>query len=144
MSNIECRLVIRFFTWKDLNATEISKELDECRQRPCSVVKCFAQFKYLQHAFEHSPQADRPSTITTHQNIQAVEQIGMHDRKTSVHRLACELPIPTTTVYEIINNHLGMKKVSTRWVPNTYSTLSRESEGNPINYFHRIVTGDEI
>ena len=44
----------------------------------------------------------------------------MHDRQISVRRLAYELPIPTTTtttVYEIMSNHLGMKKVSTRWVP---------------------------
>ena len=67
----------------------------------------------------------------------------MCNRQISVRRLPYELPIPTITVYEIISNHLGMKKVSTRWVSNTYSTLSRESEGNPNNYFHHIVTGDE-
>ena len=32
-------------------------------------------------------------------------------------RVAYELAIPTTTVYEIISNYLSMKKISTRWVP---------------------------
>ena len=58
----------------------------------------------------------RPSTITTDENIEAVERIVMRDRQISLHHLACELAIPTTiTVYEIMSNHLGMKKVSTRW-----------------------------
>ena len=48
----------------------------------------------------------------------------MRDRPISVRHLAYELPIPTKTVYEIMSNHLGMKKVSTRRVPNTYSTFS--------------------
>ena len=41
----------------------------------------------------------------------------MRDRQISVRHLVCGLPIPTTTttVYEIISNHLRVKKVSTRW-----------------------------
>ena len=79
----------------------------------------------------------------------------MHNRQFSVRRLSYELPIPTTTVYEIISNHLGMKKISTRWVPklltpiqsanhvDCYQELSQESEVNPDNYFDHIVTGYE-
>ena len=59
---------------------------------------------------------DHPSIITTDENIVAVERIAVHDRQASVRRIADELAIPTTTIYEIVSNHLGMKKVSTRWV----------------------------
>ena len=38
----------------------------------------------------------------------------MRDQEISVRRVAYELSIPTTTVYEIMSDHLGMKKVSTR------------------------------
>ena len=96
-----------------------------------------------QHAFEYSSRTNPTSTITINQNIQTLRRIEMRNRQISVHRLLYELSIPTTTVYQIISNHWGTKKVSTRWVSNIYSTLSRESEGNPNNYFHRIVTGDE-
>ena len=99
---------------------------------------------------------DRPSTITTDENIQATERILMCDRQISVRRLAEELAIPTTTVYEIISNHWGMKKVSTKWVPKLLTPIQRanrvdycqellqEIEVNPNNYFHRIVTDDEV
>ena len=51
------------------------------------------------------------------ENIQAMERIVIGDWQISVRRLVYELAIPTTTVYEIMSNHLGMKKVSTRWLP---------------------------
>ena len=73
----------------------------------------------------------------------------------SVYHLAYGLGILTTTVYEIINNHLGMKNISTRWGPTLLTSIQRTSrldccqellqgnEANPDNYFHRIVTGHE-
>ena len=53
------------------------------------------------------------STITTDQNIQAIERIVMRDRHIAVRSLAYELAISTitTTVYVIMSNHLGLKKV---------------------------------
>ena len=121
-----------------------------------TIVKWFAEFKDPERAFEDPPRTGCPSIITTDQNIQAVERIVMHDRQISVYRIAYKLAIPTTTVYEIISDHLGMKKVSTRWVPNLLASIQRvnrvdccqellqEREINSNNYFHRIVTHDEI
>ena len=82
-----------------------------------TVAKCLAQFKDAKRGFEDSLRTDCPSTITTYQNIQTVKRMIMHDWQISVRRLVYELSIPTTTVHEIMSNHLGMKKVSTRWVP---------------------------
>ena len=119
-SNIEYRPVIQFFTQKGFHATEISKELDSVYRDNApsyhTVVKWVTEVKEPERAFEDSPRMDRPSIITTDENIVAVERIAVHDRQTSVRRLADELAIPTTTVYEIMSNHLGMKKISTRWV----------------------------
>ena len=69
-------------------------------------------------AIEDSPRTDRPSIITTDQNIEAVERIVIRDQQISMRRLAYQLAITaTTTVHEITSNHLLMKKISTRWVP---------------------------
>ena len=79
----------------------------------------------------------------------------MRDRQISVRRVACELAIPVTIVYETMSNYLDMKKVSLRWAPKLITSIQRanrvdccqellqESEVNSDNYFHRIVTGDE-
>ena len=47
----------------------------------CTITKCLAQFKNPQRAFEHSRRMDPTSTIITHLNIQAIQRIGMCDRK---------------------------------------------------------------
>ena len=159
MSNIEYRLVIKFFMRKGLNATEISKELDSVDKDDgpsyLTVAKWVAEFKEVERAFEDSPRTGRPSTITNDESIEDVKRIVMRDRQNSVRRLAYELDIPTTTVYEIMGNHLDMEKISTRWVPKLFTPVQRasrldcyqeplqENDVNPDNYFHRIVTGDE-
>jgi len=132
------------FTRKGLNATEISKKLDNVYKdsAPCyrTVAKWVAEFKDPEHGFEDLTRIGRPSTVTTAENIEAVEWIVMRDRRISVRRVAYEL---------------GMKKVSTRWVPKLLTPIQRtnrvdccqellqESEESPINFYDRIVTGDE-
>jgi histone-lysine N-methyltransferase SETMAR len=120
-----------------------------------TVAKWVAEFKDPERGFEDAPRSGRPATITTDENIKAVERIVMRDRQISVRRVADELCISPTRVYEIMSNHLGMSKVSTRWVPKLLTPLQRanrveccqellnESEADPAKFFGRIVTGDE-
>ena len=118
MSNIEHRAVIKFFTQKGLNATEISKELDNVYKNSApsyrTVAKWMAEFKNPERGFEDAPRMGHPSIITTNENIEAVERILMRDRQISVCRVAYELGIPRTTIHEIMNHQLGMKKVCIR------------------------------
>ena len=111
MSSMEHRPVIKFFTIKGLNATEISKELDNVYKNSAPshliVTKWVAEFKDPVRAFEDAPRMGHPSTITADENIEAVERIVIRDRQISIRRLAEELVI----IYEIMNNHMGMKKV---------------------------------
>ena len=73
-----------------------------------------AGFKNPERGFEDAPQMGRrPSTIIADENIEAVERIVMRNRQISIRRLAEELAI----VHEIMNNHMGMKKVCTRRGP---------------------------
>ncbi len=159
MSNIEYRAVIKFFTRKGLNATEINKELDNIYKDSApsyrTVARWVAKFKDPARGFEDASRIGRPSTTITDENIKAIERIVMRDRQISVRRVAYELGIPKTNVHETMNNHLGMKKVCTRWIPTLLTSfqhanrvdccqeLLEESEADPFNFFDRIVTGDE-
>ena len=155
MTNIEHRAVIKFFTRKGLNGSEISKELDNVYKDSApsyrTVAKWMAEFKDPERAFEDAPRMDHPSTITVDENIEDVERIVMRNRQTSIRRLAEELAI----IHEIMNNDMGMKKVCTRWVPKLLTPIQRanhvdccqellqQSEVNPVKFFNCIVTGDE-
>ena len=79
------------------------------------------EFKDLEHGFEDAPRRGRPSTITANENIEAVERIVTHDRQISIRRLAEELAI----IHEFMNNHMGMKKVCTRWRPKLLTPIQR-------------------
>ena len=106
-----------------------------------------------ERGFEDAPRMSRPSTITADENIEVVEQIVMRDRQISIRRLAEELAI----IHEIMNNHMDMKKVCAYGgTPKLLTPIQRakrvdccqellqESEVNPDNFFHSIVTGDEF
>ena len=123
MSSIEYRAVIKFFTRKGLSTTKISKELDNIYQDSApfyrTVAKWVTEFKDPERAFEDAPRMGRPSIITANENIEAVEWIVMRDRQISIRRLAEELAI----IHQIMNNHMGMKKVCTRWVPKLLTSI---------------------
>ena len=154
MSNIEHRAVIKFFTRKGLNAIESGKKLDNVYKGSGPSYRTFAkwvtEFKDPERAFEDVPRMGRPSTIRADENIKAIERIGMRDRQISIRPLAEEL----TITHEIMNNHMGMKKVCTRWVSKLLTPIQRanrvdccqellqQSEVNPAK-FYCMVTGDE-
>ena len=159
MSDIEYRAVIKFFTRKELNATEIYQELDNMYKDSApsyrTVAKWLAEFKDPESGFENAPRGDRPSTITTDENSQAIERIVIHDRQISVRRVADELGISKSRVHDIMSNQLGMNKVCTRWVPKLPTPLQRinrveccqelpqEREADPAKFFGRIIIGGE-
>ena len=126
MLNIEHRTVIKFFIRKGLNAIEISKGLNNVNYKDSApsyrtVANWVAEFNNPEHGFEDVPRMGHPSTITTDENIEAVERIVMHNRQVSVRRLAEELVI----IHEIMDNQLGMKKVSTRWILKLLTPIQR-------------------
>ena len=125
MLNIEHRIVIKFSIWKGLNTTKISKKLDNVYKDSApsyhTVAKWVAEFKDPERGFEDAPRMDHPSTITADGNIEAVECIVMSDGQISIRRLAEEL----TIIHKIMNNHMGMKKVCTRWVPKLFTPIQR-------------------
>ena len=94
---------------------------------------------------------DNSSTITANENIEPIERIVMGDRQISIRRLAEELAI----IHEIMNNHIGMKKICTRWVLKLFTLIQlanrvdccqellQQSEVNPVKFSDCIVTGDE-
>ena len=80
-----------------------------------------AEFKDPERGFEDATRMGRPSTITADENIQAVERIVMRDRQICIRCLVEEL----TIIHEIMNNHMSMKKVCTRWVKKLLAPIQR-------------------
>ena len=75
MSDMEHRAVIKFFTPKDLTATEIHNELNNVYKDSvlsyCTVAKRGGELKDLQCGFEDSPRSACPSTTVIDKNIRS-------------------------------------------------------------------------
>ena len=136
MLNIEHRTGIKFSTRKVLNAIEINKELDNVYMDSApsyrTVAKWVAEFKNPEHASGDAPRMGHPPTITADENIEGVEQIVMRNRQISIRRLAEEL----TIIHEIMNNHMGMKKVFKQWVPKLLTPIQC---ANPVDCYQELL-----
>ncbi|UYV82375.1 hypothetical protein LAZ67_21001863 [Cordylochernes scorpioides] len=89
---------------------------------------------------EHGP--GRPVESVTQENIDKINDLVMWDRRMTVCQIEETLGIPKTTVDRIMREHLGLRKLSARWVPkvlppNQKATwvhhFTPESKHNPCN-----------
>ena len=84
MSNIEYRAVNKFFTWKGMSATEITKELTDVYGHSApsysTVAKWIVEFNDPTRAFEAVPRSGRTLITLTDESVRAVEGILMRDR----------------------------------------------------------------
>ena len=128
ISNTEYRAVIKFFIWKGLSATEITKELIDVYGHSalsCSTVaKWVAEFNDPTWSFEDAPRSGRPPTPSDQWKYSSFWRgCDTHDRQISVRHIADELDISRTSLYEIMSDYLGMKKICTRWIPKHLTSL---------------------
>ena len=86
--------------------------------------------------------------------IDRVERLVLNNRRIRVAELASECGISNGSVYTIIHEHLGMSKVSTRWVPRNLNMQDRQQRvesiellevynANPEDFHTHLVTVDE-
>ena len=80
----------------------------------------------------------------------------LNNRRIKVAELASECDISNGNVYTIIHEHLGMSKISARWVPRNLNMQDRQQRvessqellevynANPEDFHTRLVTGEEI
>lgn len=98
--------------------------------------------------------AGRPSTTTTADNVTRVRELLISDRRLSVRLMADMLNISKTQVYDIVTNHIGMRKVCAKMVPKvlTDDEKSRRVETCQENldmckrdpkFLDNVITGDE-
>ena len=79
----------------------------------------------------------------------------LNNRRIKVAEFASECGISNGSVYTIIHEHLGMSKVSARWIPRNLNMQDRQQRvessqellevynANPEDFHTRLVTGDE-
>jgi transposase len=120
-SSVEVRAVIRFLNTKQKSPREIHKEAvkvygENVISRKQVSVWC-NQFKEGRTSLLDEERGGRPTTACNAVNERRVEQLLLTDRRIKLKEIAYTLNLSNTTVYRIVHDNLGYRKVSDRWVP---------------------------
>jgi histone-lysine N-methyltransferase SETMAR len=105
-------------------------------------------------SLEDDPRPGRPVDATTPENVEKGEQLVLEDTRLKKKQLAEMVGVSFTTILNILHQHLGLSKVSARWVPRMLTPLQKRQRvecsefldlcwDNHDEILRRIVTGDE-
>ena len=157
--NIEFRAVIKFLTKEGAKAKELHWRMadvyGDSSPKYSTVAKWSAEFKRGRDFIEDDGRPGRPADVISQEVIDCVERLVPNNRRIKVAKLASESGISNGSVYTIIHEHLGMSKVSARWVPRNLNMQDRQHRvessqellevynANPEAFHTCLVTGDE-
>ncbi|EGI68332.1 Histone-lysine N-methyltransferase SETMAR [Acromyrmex echinatior] len=121
MEKNEFRAVIKHLHMKGLTPKKIKAELDNVHSISApafaTVYNWVNKFKRGHTSTCDAPRSGRPIEATTPEIIDKVHDIVLIDRRVKVDELVEAIGISHGTVISILHEQLGMKKLSTRWVP---------------------------
>jgi histone-lysine N-methyltransferase SETMAR len=130
MFKIEYRAVIKFLTKEGKSQAEIKQRLDAVygESSPSySTVKEWAKhFRSGTESTEDDSRQGRPAEALTPETITLVQEEVSQDRRLKTKQISARCGLSKTTVLRILHDHLGMNKVSARWVPKLLSVVQKQ------------------
>lgn len=120
-----------------------------------TVSNWFREFQRGRQSFEDEPHTGRPREAVVQENIRAVEQLIRKSRNITHREIEEELGIGSAAVDSILHEHLGVRKLASRWIPHLLTDEQKEQrvdwcrfmiekfEGGRSKRVAEIVTGDE-
>lgn len=156
--NIEQRANIKFCfkIGKTFTETfELMKQVygDDCLSRS-RVHEWYSRFKEGREDLNDGEHVGQPKFVITKDSIETVREFVKEQPKSSLKFMEMELDISKSSIYRILTEHLGYRKVCARFVPHKLTDdqkLLRIQHSKDIikmtkkdkNFLYNIVTGDE-
>ena len=81
------------------------------------VEKSIAEFKRGRTSTNDAERSGRPNEAVIPENIKKINKFVMNNRKWEVHELANIVKISDGSVFTILHELLGMRKLCAKWVP---------------------------
>uniref|UniRef100_A0A3Q1ERN1 Mos1 transposase HTH domain-containing protein n=1 Tax=Acanthochromis polyacanthus TaxID=80966 RepID=A0A3Q1ERN1_9TELE len=120
--------------------------------------RCFvwhSRFKMGRTSLDDDDRPGRPSTSTTPENVQEIEQIVCQDRRLTIKEIAYMVNMSFGTVQAILTSNLNLHRVAAKFVPRLLTpeqkqqrvkvcdNLRQQAQDDP-TFTSRIITGEEI
>ena len=155
----EQRAFVKIMTLRHKKPTDIHQELVEaCGEAALAlrtVQKWSKRVEDGESSTHDAPRSGRPSTSNEEENLEQLRSLLETDRRWTCDELAEQMPqVSRTSIYRLLTDVLGMRKIAARWVPHNLSQeqkaervaisrrlLQRQQEDS--NFLHRIVAIDE-
>jgi histone-lysine N-methyltransferase SETMAR len=147
MFKIEYHVVIKFLTKEGKSPAEIKQCLDSVYRETSpsySTVKEWAkQFRLWTESTEDNPRQGRPTEELTPETTALVQEEVLQDRRLKTKEISARCGLSKTMVLRILHDHLGMNKVSARWVPKLFSVVQKQLRVECCTEFLAICEGHE-
>lgn len=155
---IDQRICIKFCCKLELSSAEtirmINKAFKDDSMSDSNIKVWYKRFKDGRESVNSEPRSGRPSTSRTHENVERVRLAIHENRRLTVRELEEDLNISKSSVSEILNEDLNMRRVAAKFVPKLLSQDQKEfrteisrdllqnANENP-NFLKTVITGDE-
>lgn len=159
MEKSEFRVLIKHYFLRKKTITQTKAKLDkyygDSAPSISMVKKWFTEFRCGRTSTEDAERSGRPVEVSTSETIEKIHDMVLADRRLKVREIVEAIGISHGSVVSILNDHLGMRKLSARWVPRLLTidhkrnrvTISQEClalfNRNMNEFLRRFVTVDE-
>lgn len=121
MEKNEFRVLIKHCFLMGKNTVQAQQWLEKCYREKCpsktTICRWYADFKRGRTTTEDAERPGRPIEVATPENIKKILKIVVFDRKVKLQEIADISKISKGTVFKIMHENLGMKKLFSKWVP---------------------------
>lgn len=120
-----------------------------------SVHSWFKEFQRGRQTLEDESRPGRPPEVVTEKNTQLVKKLIDEKRNSTLQELEQASGIPATSVFRILHDQLGARKIASRWIPHLLTPEQKEQRVEWCHFMlekfdrgrskcvYDIVTGDE-
>lgn len=133
----------------------LEKRYPQSAPSKTTVCRWFADFKRGRTDTSDAERSGRPNEAVTPENIKKIHKIVLADRKLKLREIADAVKISEGSVFTILHEHLGMRKLCAKWVPRELTIDQKQQRvddseeclaminRNKAEFYRRYVTMDE-
>lgn len=121
MEKADFRVLIKHCFLMGKNTIQTKQWLDKCYSESAppksTVIYWFAEFKRGRSDTKDAQRSGRPKEVTTEEMIEKIHDIVLDDPKVKLREIVEKTNVSYERVHNILHEHLGMRKLTARWVP---------------------------